>query len=142
MRCQISRHSEAKGILCGDTERGGTWIWRLLPGAPMSPVPEAINVGSLGALNLCHDLRGLQISTAHFLVAPPTLGHAGVVPAVGTGKEGRLHGAMEGGAGRNAASLRPRCSTGKRAHGAARGAPTAFAKGANAARPPPTPALA
>ena len=72
VRCQIRRQGETKGTWREDAERGGTWTWRPLPGEPMNPVPEAISVGSLSSQNVCGDPRGVQLGTAHFLVASST----------------------------------------------------------------------
>ena len=67
--CQICRHGENKGTWRRDSEQGGACTWRPLPGEPLSPVPEGINVGSLSSLNLCGDPGGVRFGTAYFYVA-------------------------------------------------------------------------
>ena len=47
---------------------GGVWVWKPLPGAPLAPMPEAISVGALPALNLLFDPRGVLFGTPHYLV--------------------------------------------------------------------------
>ena len=70
VRCPIRRHGENKGTWRRDSKREGAWTWRPVPGEPLSPVPEGINVGSLSSLNLCGDPQGVRFGTPHFHVAP------------------------------------------------------------------------
>ena len=69
MRCQIRPHSENKGTRRRDSKQGGAWTWCPLPAEPLSSVLEGIKVGSLSSLNLCGDLQGLRLGTAHFHAA-------------------------------------------------------------------------
>ena len=46
----------------------GVWVWKALPGAPLAPMPEANSVGSLPALNLLFDPRGVRFGTPHYQV--------------------------------------------------------------------------
>ena len=69
LRCQIRWHGENKGTWWQDSERGGAWTRRPVPGEPLSLVPEGIIVTSLSSLNLCGDPRGVWFGTAHFHVA-------------------------------------------------------------------------
>ena len=47
---------------------GGVWVWKPLPRAPLAPMPEAISVDALPALNLLFDARGVRFGTPHYLV--------------------------------------------------------------------------
>ena len=51
-----------------DAAKGGAWHWQPVPGGPKSPLPERISSGSLGALNLLSDPRGVRFGTGHCLV--------------------------------------------------------------------------
>ena len=123
VRCQIRRHGEGKGTWRRDTERGGTRTWRPLPGEAMSPVPEAISVGSFSSLNLCGDPRR-AVWNRTFRCCPATLGLVGTVQAVATKKEGSTSWSngprcwLERGR-----CMRPPCTTTTRACGPARGPP-------------------
>ena len=86
VRCQIRPHGESKGTWRRDSKPGGAWMWRPLPGKPLSPVPGGISVGSLSSLKLCGDPRGVRFGTAHFHVA---LQHWVAVRGAGSGGKGR-----------------------------------------------------
>ena len=69
IRCLIRRkEGEHKGPWCKDASRGGVWVWKPLPGAPLAPLPEAISAGAWPALNLLFDPRGVRFGTPHDLV--------------------------------------------------------------------------
>ena len=65
-RCRIREHSENKGTWRWDSKQRGAWARHPLPGMPLRPVPEGINVGSLSLLNFCGDPRDVRFGTAHF----------------------------------------------------------------------------
>ena len=67
-RCLIRTNGEGKGEWRRDAAKGGAGHWQPVPGGPMSPLPERIRSGSLGALNLLADLRGVRFGTGHYLV--------------------------------------------------------------------------
>ena len=67
-RCLIRKHGEGKGEWRRDAAKGGGLHWQPVPGGPMSPLPERISSGSLGALNLLSDPRGVRFGTGHYLV--------------------------------------------------------------------------
>ena len=67
-RCLIRKHGEGKGGWRRDAAKGGAWHWQLVPAGPMSSLPERISLGSLGALNLLSDPRGVMFGTGHHLV--------------------------------------------------------------------------
>ena len=69
IRCLIRRNEGKHGGTWGkDASRGGVWVWKPHPGAPLAPMPEAISVGALPALNLLYDPRGVRFGTPHWLV--------------------------------------------------------------------------
>ena len=66
--CRIRKNGEGKGEWRRDAAKGGAWHWQPVPGSPMSPLPERISLGSLGALNLLADPRGVKFGSGHYLV--------------------------------------------------------------------------
>ena len=69
IQCLICRNEGKHGGTWGkDASRGGVWVSKPLPGAPLAPMPEAITVGALPALNLLFDPRGVRFGTPHYLV--------------------------------------------------------------------------
>ena len=66
--CLIRKHGEGKGDWRRDAAKGGARHWQPVPGCPMCPLPERISSGSLGALNLFADPRGVRLGTGHYLV--------------------------------------------------------------------------
>ena len=71
----------------------------------MSPVPQAISVGSVCSVNQCGDPRGVRSGIAHFLVA---LHHWVTLGWCRQWREGkRVDFTVDGGAGSTAAILRP-----------------------------------
>ena len=69
VRCFIRRkEGEHRGTWGKDASRGGVWVSKPLPGAPLAPMPEAISVGALPALNLLFDPRGVRFGAPHYLV--------------------------------------------------------------------------
>ena len=55
-------------MLRKDAAKGGAWHWQQLPGGPMCPLGEKASLGSLGALNVLSDPRGVGFGTGHYLV--------------------------------------------------------------------------
>ena len=69
IRCLVRRkEGEHRGTWGKDASEGGVWVWKPLRGATLAPVPEAISVGALPALNLLFDPRGVRFGTPHYLV--------------------------------------------------------------------------
>ena len=69
IRCLIRRkEGEHRGTWGKDASRGWGWVWKPLPGARLAPMPEAISVGALPALNLLFNPRGVRFGTPHYLV--------------------------------------------------------------------------
>ena len=69
VRCLIRRKDGVhRGTWGKDASRGVVWVWKPLPGAPLAPMPEAISVGALPALNLLFDPRGVRFGTPHYPV--------------------------------------------------------------------------
>ena len=67
-RCLIRKQGEGKGECRRDAAKGGARHWQPVPGSPMSPLPERISLGSLGALILLSNPRGVGFGTGHYLV--------------------------------------------------------------------------
>ena len=143
VRYQIRRHGKGKGTWRWDFKCGGTWTWPPLPAEPMSPVREAISVGSLSSLNLCCDPRCLKFGTAHFLVASHIGSHWD-----GAGSGNKERGSTSWSNGRRCwlergRYIAPPSSTNTRARGAGtRASPTAFASWAVTASAVPLPPAA
>ena len=69
VRCLIRRKKGVhRGTWGKDASKGGVWVWKQLPGAPLAPMPEAISVGALPAMNLLFHPRGVRFGTPHYLV--------------------------------------------------------------------------
>ena len=69
IRCLIRwKDGEHRGTWGKDVFKGGVWVWKPLPGAPLAPMPEATSAGSLPALNLLFDPRAVCFGTAHYQV--------------------------------------------------------------------------
>ena len=58
----------ARGSGEGMLPNGAPGTGSQVPGGPMSPLPERINTGSVGALNLLSDPRGVRFGTGHYSV--------------------------------------------------------------------------
>ena len=68
LRTLIRKNGDGKGGWNRDAGRGGAWVWTPVPGGPMCPAGEQVCTGSLGALNLLDDPRGIRFGNAHYLV--------------------------------------------------------------------------
>ena len=80
IRCLIRRNEGKHGGTWGkDASRGGVWVLKPHPRAPLAPMPEAISVGALPALNLLYDPRGVLFGTPHWLVLLQHWGQLGWV---------------------------------------------------------------
>ena len=69
IRCLIRRREgniEAPGVWL--PPRGGVWVWKPLPGAPLAPMLESISVGSLPVVNLLFDPHAVRFGTPHYQV--------------------------------------------------------------------------
>ena len=62
------KEGEHRGTWGKDASKGGVWVWKPLPRAPLAPLPEAISAGALPALNLLFDPRGVRFGTLHYQV--------------------------------------------------------------------------
>ena len=63
------KEGEHRGTWGKDAARGGgVWVWKPLPSAPLAPLLEAFSAGSLPALNLLFDPRGVRFETRHYQV--------------------------------------------------------------------------
>ena len=68
IRCFICRkEGEHRGTWGKDASKGGggVLVWKPLRVAPLAPMPEAINAGSLPALKLLFEPRGVRFGTPH-----------------------------------------------------------------------------
>ena len=66
-RCLITNPGEGKGEWRRDAAKVRARHWQPVLGGPMSPVPERVSSGSLGALNLLPDPRGVRFGSGHYL---------------------------------------------------------------------------
>ena len=87
-RCLIRKNGEGKGEWRRDAAIGGAWHWQPVPGSPMSPLPERISSGSLGAL--LADPRGVTVWHRPLPGVPAALGSPWLVPTVAAEQVGAL----------------------------------------------------
>ena len=66
--CLTRKNEEGKREWRTDATKGCDWQGQPLPGSPMSPLPERISSGTLGALNLLADPCGVRFVTGHCVV--------------------------------------------------------------------------